>query len=91
LSKELTAHMDEADEISELEHEWRTSVTAIRAAAEILRDYDGLATPEHDRFVQAIIQESGRLSSAFEKVSESPDAGASATPASGRKRAVSHR
>ena len=55
------AHMDEATEISQLEHEWRTNVTAIRAAAEILRDYDGLATFEHDRFVQAIIEESGRL------------------------------
>ena len=75
--------MDEAAEISELEHEWRTSVTAIRAAAEILRDYDGLATFEHDRFVQAIIQESGRLSSAFEKVCEFPGAGASVTTASG--------
>jgi hypothetical protein len=36
--------MDEAIEKSQSEHEWRTSVTAIRAAAEILRDYDGLAT-----------------------------------------------
>ena len=49
-------HVDEATEFSQLEHEWRTSVTAIRAAAEILRDYDGLATFEHDRFVQAIIE-----------------------------------
>jgi signal transduction histidine kinase len=63
-------HVDEATEISRLEHEWRTSVTAIRAAAEILRDYDGLATFEQDRFVQAIIEESGRLTRAFENVSE---------------------
>jgi hypothetical protein len=63
-------HMDEATEISQLEQEWRSSVTAIQAAAEILRDYDGLATFEHDRFVQAIIEESGRLTRAFENVSE---------------------
>jgi K+-sensing histidine kinase KdpD len=62
-------HMDEATEISQLEHEWRSSVTAIQAAAEILRDYDGLATFEQDRFVQAIIEESGRLTRAFENVS----------------------
>jgi hypothetical protein len=34
------------------------------------RDYDGLATFEHDRFVQAIIDESGRLTRAFENVDE---------------------
>jgi signal transduction histidine kinase len=74
-------HMDEATEFSQLEHEWRTSVTAIRAAAEILRDYDGLATFEHDRFVQAIIEESGRLGRTFENVSEFAETGVFATTA----------
>jgi hypothetical protein len=62
--------MDEAIEMSQFEHEWRTSVTAIRAAAEIPRDYDGLATFEHDRFAQAFADQSGRLTRAFENINE---------------------
>jgi hypothetical protein len=61
---------NEPDGFSQLEHEWRTSVTAIRAAAEILRDHDTLPTFERDRFVEAIIEESGRLTSTFESFSE---------------------
>jgi hypothetical protein len=53
--------MSERDTLSPAEHEWRTCVTVIQAAAEILRDYEGLAANERRRFVQAIIDGNGRL------------------------------
>lgn len=54
--------MNERDTgLSPAEHEWRTCVTVIQAAAEILRDYEELADSERKRFVQAIIDGSGRL------------------------------
>lgn len=54
--------MNERDTgFSPAEHEWRTCVTVIQAAAEILRDYEELADSERKRFVQAIIDGSGRL------------------------------
>jgi hypothetical protein len=51
-------------------------VTAIRAAAEVLRDCGRLETFEHGRLVQAITEESGRLIRAVENVSEFAEAGA---------------
>ena len=56
--------------LCEMEHNWRTSVTAIRAAAEILRDYDDLAATERHRFLDAIIAESARLRRTFERLAE---------------------
>jgi signal transduction histidine kinase len=53
-----------------MEHNWRTSVTAIRAAAEILRDYDDLAAAERHRFLETIIEESSRLRRTFERLAE---------------------
>lgn len=50
-----------AGRIFEMEQDWRTSLTAIRAAAEILRDYDDLAAAERRRFLDAIVEESARL------------------------------
>lgn len=66
----VLVHMNEPDGFSQVEHEWRTSVTAIRAAAEILRDCAELATLERSRFVEAILEESRRLSRTFENISE---------------------
>jgi hypothetical protein len=43
---------------------------AIRAAAEILRDYDDLAAAERHRFLDAIIAESARLRRTFERLAE---------------------
>jgi signal transduction histidine kinase len=63
--------LDEREKsLSEVEHNWRTSVTAIRAAAEILRDYDDLAAAERHRFLDAIIEESTRLRRTFERLAE---------------------
>ena len=62
--------MNKPNDFSLFENEWRTCVTAISAAAEILRDYDQLATFEHDRFVQAILDESRRLTRTFENIAE---------------------
>jgi signal transduction histidine kinase len=62
--------MNKPDGFSQIEHEWRTSVTVIRAAAEILRDCNALAAFEYDRFVEAILEESGRLTRTFENISE---------------------
>ena len=62
--------MSKPDGFSRFEHDWRTSVTAISAAAEILRDHGGLATFEHDRFVQAILEESRRLTRTFENITK---------------------
>ena len=62
--------MSKPDGFSRFEHEWRTSVTAISAAAEILRDHGQLATFEHDRFVQAILDESRKLTRTFENIAE---------------------
>jgi hypothetical protein len=53
-----------------MEHNWRISVTAIRAAAEILRDYDDMAAAERHRFLDAIVEESARLHSTFERLAE---------------------
>jgi hypothetical protein len=53
-----------------MEHNWLTSVTAIRAAAEILRDYDDLAAAERHRFLDAIVEESARLHSTFERLAD---------------------
>ena len=62
--------MSKPDGFSRFEHEWRTSVTAISAAAEILRDHGQLATFEHGRFVQAILDESRKLTRTFENIAE---------------------
>jgi signal transduction histidine kinase len=62
--------MNTSDGFPQVEHEWRTSITVIRAAAEILRDYSQLAAAERDRFVETILEESGRLTRTFENLSE---------------------
>ena len=54
--------------LSPVEHEWRTCVTVIQAAAEILRDYSGMADSERQRFLQAIIDGSGRLTRTCEQM-----------------------
>ncbi len=60
--------MNERDTgLSPAEHEWRTCVTVIQAAAEILRDYEELADNDRRRFVQAIIDGSGRLTRSCEQ------------------------
>ncbi len=53
-----------------MEHDWWTSITAIRAAAEILRDYDDLAAAERHRFLEAIVEESARLHRTFKRFTE---------------------
>ena len=53
-----------------VEHEWRTSVTVIQAAAEILRDFGASPDLDRDRFLKAIIEESGRLQHVVEKASD---------------------
>jgi signal transduction histidine kinase len=61
--------MDKRDtSLSPAEHEWRTCVTVIQAAAEILRDYDGMALGERQRFLQAIIDGNGRLTRTCERM-----------------------
>jgi K+-sensing histidine kinase KdpD len=56
--------------LSRLEQERRSSLTAILAPAEILRDYSReLAGRERERFLQAIIDESTRLQRSFEAAS----------------------
>lgn len=54
--------------LSPVEHEWRTCVTVIQAAAEILRDYDEMASSDRRRFLQAIIDGNGRLTRTFEQI-----------------------
>jgi K+-sensing histidine kinase KdpD len=63
--------MNTPDGFPQVEHEWRTSITVIRAAAEILRDYGHLAAVERDRFVETILEESCRLTRTFENFSPS--------------------
>jgi hypothetical protein len=60
--------MSERETLSPAEHEWRTCVTVIQAAAEILRDYEGLAAGERKRFVQAIIDGNRRLKRTCEQM-----------------------
>jgi signal transduction histidine kinase len=63
--------MDDAfSGISPLEQEWRSCLTAIRAAAEILRDNRGLHEVDRDQFISAIIDESERLRRTFEQASD---------------------
>ena len=60
--------MDDAhSSLSPFEQEWRTCVTVITAAAEILRDNGGLHEAERDRFIAAILDESARLRRTFEQ------------------------
>jgi K+-sensing histidine kinase KdpD len=63
--------MSTPDGFPQVEHEWRTSITVIRAAAEILRDYGQLAAVERDRFVETILEESCRLTRTCENLSQS--------------------
>lgn len=52
--------------LSRLDQERSSSLTAILAAAEILRDYSReLAGRERDRFLQAIVEEGARLQRSF--------------------------
>lgn len=58
--------------LSPFEQEWRTRVTAITAAAEILRDYRCLPEAERNRFIAVIIEESDRLRRIFEQGHQLP-------------------
>lgn len=66
--------------ISPFEQEWRTCVTVIQAAAEILRDHD-LAGSERERFIDAIIEGNGRLSRSFGSVCQMSESCGASRPA----------
>ncbi len=51
-----------------VEHEWRTCVAVIQAAAEILRDNRTMGRGERQQFLDAIIDGNGRLTRAFERM-----------------------
>lgn len=46
---------------SMLEHEWRTPLTVIRSAAEVLRDQQDLTPRERNLLLDALIAEAARL------------------------------
>lgn len=55
---------------SHLEHEWRTCVAVIQAAAEILRDNGRMAGDERQQFLDAIIDGNDRLTRTFERLTD---------------------
>jgi Na+/proline symporter/nitrogen-specific signal transduction histidine kinase len=56
------------DFLSQVSHEVRTPMTAIRAFSEILLDADDLEGPEREKFVGTIHQESLRLTSLLDEI-----------------------
>ncbi len=52
----------------DLEHEWRTPMTVIQSAAEVLRAHDDLTHEERDLFLDALIEETARLRMCLETV-----------------------
>ena len=53
-----------------LEHELKTPLTAIRAAAEILHDYADLTPDERRQFTDVVLSESARLSTRVSELVE---------------------
>lgn len=51
-----------------LEHEWRTPMTVIKSAAEVLRDHEDLSQDERHALLDALIAEAARLHSSLECV-----------------------
>lgn len=52
----------------DLEHEWRTPMTVIQSAAEVLRGHDDLSEEERNLFLDALIEGAGRLRVCLETV-----------------------
>jgi len=52
---------------SMLEHQWRTPLTAIRSAAEILRDQPDLTPVERNELLDALLAETARLNVNLER------------------------
>lgn len=52
----------------DLEHEWRTPMTVIQSAAEVLRAHDDLTSEERAQFLDALIEEAARLRACLETV-----------------------
>jgi signal transduction histidine kinase len=52
----------------DLEHEWRTPMTVIQSAAEVLRGHDDLSDEERTLFLDALLEEAARLRVCLETV-----------------------
>ena len=52
----------------DLEHEWRTPMTVIQSAAEVLRGHDDLSDEERTLFLDALLAEAARLRVCLETV-----------------------
>lgn len=52
----------------DVEHEWRTPMTVIQSAAEVLRAHRDLSEEEREQFLDALIEETARLRSCLETV-----------------------
>lgn len=52
----------------DVEHEWRTPMTVIQSAAEVLRAHHDLTDEEREQFLDALIEEAARLRSCLETV-----------------------
>lgn len=57
-----------ADRAIDLEHEWRTPMTVIQSAAEVLRAHQDLTDEEREQFLDALLAETARLRSCLEAV-----------------------
>jgi signal transduction histidine kinase len=60
--------VDLADVTVDLEHEWRTPMTVIQSAAEVLRSHRDLTDEEREQFLDALLAETARLRSSLEAV-----------------------
>jgi signal transduction histidine kinase len=75
--------------LDELEHELRTPLTSILSISELLRDHPDMSESERRRFVDAMVDEGGRLAALIELLLASGRLGAvlsrdAARPAPGR-------
>lgn len=61
-----------ADRHAADEHDLRTPLTVVRAAAEILRDHPDLPAGDQRRLLDALVEESERLSQAIERILVEP-------------------
>lgn len=52
----------------DLEHEWRTPMTVIQSAAEVLRGHGDLSEEERNLFLDALLEEALRLRACLEMV-----------------------
>jgi signal transduction histidine kinase len=71
-SSRSNAPVADAMSYEQIEHELRTPVACVRSLSEIVRDHPDLTEDERRRFLDAIVNESERLSRTVDRLLRSP-------------------